>query len=72
VHLRCEIQQNQRSSNCKEKKDFKIIIIIIIHSLDLRVKTHPNPRKAPISEEEGKKEGLTNKPLPLVWSSFSP
>jgi hypothetical protein len=53
-------------------KDFKIIIIIIIHSLDLRVKTHPNPRKAPISEEKGKKEGLTNKPRPLVWSSFFP
>jgi hypothetical protein len=30
------------------------------------------PRKAPNSEEEGKKEGLTNKPLPLLWSSFSP
>jgi hypothetical protein len=68
VHLACEIQQNRRSSNCKEK-DFKIIII---QSLDLRVKTHPNQRKAPNSEEEGKTEALTNKPLPLLWSSFSP
>jgi hypothetical protein len=68
VHLECEIEQNRKSSNFKEK-DFKIIII---QSLDLRGKTHPNQRKAPNSEEEGKKEGLTNKPLPLLWSSFSP
>ncbi len=63
MHLACEILHNWRSSNCKEK-DFKIIII---QSLDLRGKTHPNQRKAPNSEEEGKKEGLTNKPLPLLW-----
>jgi hypothetical protein len=40
--------------------------------LDLRGKTNPKKRKAPNSEEKGKKEGLTNKPLPLLWSSFSP
>jgi hypothetical protein len=60
-----------KEAQIAKKKRFKKNKIII-HSLDLRVKTHPNPRKAPISEEEGKKEGLTNKPLPLVWSSFSP
>jgi hypothetical protein len=68
VHLACEIQQNRRSLNGKEFF-FKIIIM---QSLELRGKTNPKQRKAPNSEEKGKKEGLTNKPLPFLWSSFSP
>jgi hypothetical protein len=36
--------------------------------LDLRGKTNPKQRKAPNSEEKGKKEGLTNKPVQLSFS----